>query len=232
MQRVLIAMFIIAVIAMVGVTANRPGLADPAGSGTFTDSRDGRNYKWIKIGNQVWMAENLAYLPSVYPSSCDIETPLKYYVTGYCEGYKKGCTVNDAKASPNYTLYGVLYDREAAQTACPSGWHLPSDAEWTILRNHLGGEIGAGGKMKEAGSSHWRIPNEGSNNSSGFTALPNGYRSSTGSFTQQGSKAWFWSETSAGPAASNYWFVEYYHDYLSVSKISGNCGLSVRCIRN
>jgi uncharacterized protein (TIGR02145 family) len=127
-------------------------------TGEFTDSRDGQVYKWVKIGNQVWMAENLNY-----------ETPNSWWYDNN---------------SANGDIYGRLYTWAAAmngesssnsvpsgvQGVCPDGWHLPSDAEWTVLTDYLGGESVAGGKMKEAGTVHWNSPNTGATNSSGFTA--------------------------------------------------------------
>ncbi len=124
----------------------------------FTDSRDGTHYNAVKIGNQVWMAENLKYLPSVVGPGTGSQTTPYYYVYGY-----DSTVVADAKATSNYTTYGVLYNWPAAmneatssssnpsgvQGACPTGWHLPSDAEWTELTDYLGGTSVAGGKLKE-----------------------------------------------------------------------------------
>ncbi len=123
--------------------------------GTFIDARDGKVYKWVKIGNQIWMTENLAYLPSVgrpaYMEGSSAEP--RYYVWVY-EGDSEGNTsVAAAKQSPYYGIYGVLYNAPAAlggnlssdtspsgiQGACPVGWHVPSDAEW----NQLGRTIDA-----------------------------------------------------------------------------------------
>ena len=100
--------------------------------GSFTDSRDGKVYKTVTIGEQVWMAENLAYLPSVVGPATESYTAPYYYVYGY-----DGTSVATAKATTNYQTYGVLYNWPAALTACPSGWHLPSDAEWTQMKNYL-----------------------------------------------------------------------------------------------
>jgi len=93
-------------------------------TGTFTDARDNHAYKWVRIGDQVWMAENLAYKPS----------------SGNYWAYN-----NDQN---NIAIYGYLYDWKTACNVCPSGWHLPSDAEWTKLRDYLGGYETAGGKLK------------------------------------------------------------------------------------
>jgi uncharacterized protein (TIGR02145 family) len=103
---------------------------------TFIDSRDNHEYKWIKIGKQIWMAENLAYLPEVTDHrSGSLELP-NYYVYDY-----NGTDVNAAKSTLNYSEYGVLYNWEAAMAACPEGWHLPTDTEWKQLEIELGMNI-------------------------------------------------------------------------------------------
>ena len=126
-------------------------------TGTFTDDRDGTVYKTIKIGNQVWMAENLRYLPSVVGQATSSNSEPCYYVYDY-----NGTDVEEAKATTIYTIFGALYNWPAAMDGenssstnpsgvkgvCPTGWHLPSDAEWTQLVEYLGGENVAGGKMK------------------------------------------------------------------------------------
>ena len=86
---------------------------------------DGKVYKVVQIGNQCWMAENLAYLPSVSPPTEGSLIDPYSYVYGY-----EGTDINEAKTTTNYQTYGVLYNWPATLEACPSGWHLPSDAEW------------------------------------------------------------------------------------------------------
>ena len=108
----------------------------------------------------------------VSPSSASSETSPYYYVYGY-----EGTDVTAAQATTNYATYGVLYNWPAVMTEgiCPSGWHIPTDEEFTELTDFLGGD--AGGKMKETGNAHWTGLNiDNSSNSSGFTALPGGYR--------------------------------------------------------
>jgi hypothetical protein len=97
-------------------------------SKVFIDKRDGHEYKWVKIGNQTWMAENLAYLPEV----CPPEEECGYYVYDY-----RGISVQEAGQEQNYNDRGVLYNFKAASTACPPGWHLPTDEEWKILEYFL-----------------------------------------------------------------------------------------------
>jgi len=212
-------------------------------SGTFIDSRDGNEYNWVQIGDQVWMAENLAYLPSVNMVADGSEDAAGsyYYVYGY-----DGTNVADAKATDNYATYGVLYnwtaamDGEASSTTnpsgiqgvCPTGWHLPSDAEWTELTDYLGGTSVAGGKLKETGTTHWASPNTGATNETGFTALPGGGRSSSGNFSYIGYSGYWWSATESN--ANNAWDRLMYCDYSNVTRDGSDkeVGFSVRCVRD
>jgi uncharacterized protein (TIGR02145 family) len=212
-------------------------------SGTFTDSRDGNEYNWAQIGNQVWMAENLAYLPSVNMVADGSEDAAGsyYYVYGY-----NGTNVTDAKATANYNTYGVLYNWPAAmngaassttnpsgvQGVCPTGWHLPSDAEWTELTDYLGGTSVAGGKLKETGTTHWASPNTGATNETGFTALPGGYRYNSGTFSSIGYFGNWWSATEH--SAANAWDRAMITNYSNVLRFNDNkeVGFSVRCVRD
>ena len=212
-------------------------------SGTFIDSRDGNEYNWVQIGDQVWMAENLAYLPSVNMVADGSEDAAGsyYYVYGY-----DGTNVADAKATDNYATYGVLYnwtaamDGEASSTTnpsgiqgvCPAGWHLPSEAEWTELIDYLGGTSVAGGKLKETGTTHWNTPNTGATNETGFTALPGGYRTNYGSFANIGSYGYWWSATEV--SASYAWSRRMHNNYSNGYRDNYNkvVGFSVRCVRD
>jgi len=205
-----------------------PAISNPT-SGSFTDTRDGNTYKTVTIGNQVWMAENLAYLPSVNMVADGSEDAAGsyYYVYGY-----DGTSVAAAKATDNYATYGVLYNYTAACNSCPAGWHLPSDAEWTELTDYLGGESVAGGKLKETGTTHWSSPNAEATNETGFTALPGGYRNLDGTFGDVGYYGIWWSATELG---TNYaWIRDMLYSYGNVFRDVGNkeLGFSVRCVRD
>ncbi len=194
----------------------------------FTDSRDGTHYKAVKIGDQIWMAENLKHLPSVNPSSESSETEAKYYVYFY-----NGSDKAVAKQEPGYKTYGALYNWPAAKQSCPTGWHLPSDAEWTKLTDHLGGENVAGGKLKEKGTTHWDSPNKGATNESGFTALSGGCRRyDSGSFLDRGEAGLWWSSTESSSAKAYERGMGY--DYEGVNRNGRNksSGYSVRCVRD
>ncbi|MDD3132721.1 MAG: fibrobacter succinogenes major paralogous domain-containing protein [Bacteroidales bacterium] len=191
------------------------------------DSRDGNEYETIQIGNQCWMKENLAYLPNVSQPDDGSQTSPFYYVYGY-----EGFSVPEAKTTPNYQTYGVLYNWPAALTACPQGWHLPSDNEWTILTDYLGGESVAGGKMKETGTAHWKSPNTGATNSSGFSALPGGYRDYYGDYSNVGNKGIWWSSAEVPSRAAWSRYVIYYDASMTHYDYYKAHGSSVRCVRD
>ncbi len=207
----------------------------------FTDSRDNAHYKVVKIGNQVWMAENLKYLPSVVGAGTGSKTEAYYYVYGY-----DGTDVAAAKQTNNYKTYGVLYNWTAAmngaassdanpsgvQGVCPTGWHLPSDIEWTKLTNHLGGENVAGGKLKEKETTHWDDPNIGATNESGFTALPGGSRGRNGSFSYVGNIGNWWSSTQFLSSNALGRYLGHYYARVNGNLVTKDNGFSVRCVRD
>ena len=212
-------------------------------TGTFTDARDGNQYNWVKIGDQIWMAENLAYLPGVNMVADGSEDAAGsyYYVYGY-----DGTNVADAKATDNYATYGVLYnwtaamDGEASSTTnpsgiqgvCPAGWHLPSDAEWTELTDYLGGISVAGGKLKETGTTHWASPNTGATNETGFTALPGGGRYDYGAFYEVGDYGDWWSATECDATNACDRSMYYGGSGVTIYCYYKGIGFSVRCVRD
>jgi len=121
-------------------------LYPPLTSGSFTDGRGGifKSYKWVKIGTQTWMAENLAYLPVVSANNSSSTTSNNYYVYGY-----NGINIEIARLLTNYKNYGVLYNFPAAKTACPPGWHLPSYADWEKLAQYISTSLGLNDKVKQ-----------------------------------------------------------------------------------
>jgi uncharacterized protein (TIGR02145 family) len=163
----------------------------------------------------------------VSPSSAGSETSPYYYVYGY-----EGSTVSEAKATTNYETYGVLYNWPAVMTdgICPSGWHIPSDGEFTELTDFLGGEDVAGGKMKEAGYDHWNSPNEGATNSSGWTGLPGGIRSS-GGFIINGYDGHWWSASESGSYSWKRWLFSNNDDVNRYDSYRSS-GFSARCVRD
>lgn len=230
----------------------KPVIEEELITGTFIDSRDNTEYSWVQIGEQIWMAENLKYLPSVVGPGTGSNSEAYCYVYGY-----GGTSISAAKATENYATYGVLYNWTAAmngaessdanpsgvQGICPDGWHLPSDAEWKQLEMYLGmsetdvnstGWRGTveGGKLKEAGTTHWADPNAGANNESGFTALPGGNRGSHGLFYGFRDDGYWWSSTESGTYDA--WYRRLGYDSSSVGRyfVNKSMGFSVRCLRD
>jgi len=194
----------------------------------LTDTRDGKTYSTVLIGAQCWMAQNLNV-------GARINGPQEQTNNSVIEKY---CSWDDGN---NCTVYGGLYQwdeamqystTEGAQGICPTGWHLPTDAEWTTLTAFLGGEAIAGGKMKEAGFAHWSAPNTGATNSSGFTALPGGYRDNLGHFPGLNGDVDFWSSTQTPVTLA--WAREL--DYSNVTVYRGAFirpyAFSVRCMKD
>lgn len=141
----------------------------------------------------------------------------------------------------NIATYGRLYTWHAAsdsRNVCPTGWHVPTDSEWTSLTTYLGGESVAGDKLKEAGTSHWKSPNTGATNSSGFTALPGGYRLPHGTFTGIGISGYWWgSIVENSTINARYRWMYYgnstvYKVYVYSDGFEKTYGLSVRCVKD
>ena len=192
-------------------------------TGTFIDNRDGKTYKWVKIGNQVWMAENLAFTDSGQQITDNTAWENNTSYNGWCY-YDNN--------SSNGTIYGVLYQWEVAKTACPNGWHLPTDDEWTTLINYLGGTDIAGGKMKETGTTHWVSPNTGADNSSGFSALPSGLCYSDGTFNHLYNASFYWSNTEIYSNNVYSYYLYYENTKATRYNYDKSYGFSVRCIRD
>jgi len=205
--------------------------------GTFTDSRDGKVYKTIKIGNQTWLAENLAYLPAVNSSNEASTTEPRYYVYDY-----QGNDLIEAKANSNFQTYGVLYNYEAAKIAPPAGWHLPTDEEWKQLEMFLGmsqeeaddhGNRGTDEGDKLKSTSGWDDNGNG-NNQSGFNALPGGIRDYNGGFSVIGEWGEFWSSTFDSAANTHAWNRYLTNTTIDVGRwgFEKRFGLSVRCVKD
>ncbi len=196
---------------------------------------DGNNYTTVQIGTgksgiQTWMAENLNI-------GVRINGILEQADNGIIEKYCYNDSVN------NCNTYGGLYQwnemmqyviTEGVKGICPSGWHLPNDAEWTALTDFLVGDSIAGGKMKEAGTAHWLSPNYGATNSSGFTALPGGHRyyGGYGHFEGLTQDATFWSSTedsSTGAVARCLFCSHEDVDHCGSDKANGS---SARCVHD
>jgi uncharacterized protein (TIGR02145 family) len=197
----------------------------------LVSDNDGNTYKTIQIGTQTWMAENLK--TTKYNDGTAI--PLVTVNSAWAALTTPGYCWNNNDAATYKATYGALYNCYTVNTGklCPTGWHVPSNAEWTTLTTYLGGESVAGSILKETGTTHWFNSNFGGTNSSGFTALPGGYRLSIGSCNGIGFDGYWWSSTEYSTAYAWKWSM--YHNLASVSRGSYHekqFGFSVRCLRD
>ena len=186
--------------------------------------------KTVKIGNQEWMAENLN--TDRFRNGDPIP-----YVESDAEWKSAGenkqpawCYYNNDPA--NGPQYGKLYNWYAVTDArglCPTGWHIPSDDEWTMLANALGGEKEAGNKMKS--KSGWAEAGNGTN-SSGFSGLPGGYRNYDGTFYGIGKYGYWWSSTEYYTKVARYRLLFYFYGYAGRYDSDKELGFSVRCLRD
>jgi uncharacterized protein (TIGR02145 family) len=130
--------------------------------------------------------------------------------------------------------YGALYNWYSVSRGklCPAGWHVPDDAEWTILTTFLGGESIAGGKLKETGTTYWVDPNGEATNEFSYKALPGGFRYYDGKFFDFGFSCYWWS--SVNSSESKAWFRFIYYEDGSFYRFDNNkkMGLSIRCIKD
>jgi uncharacterized protein (TIGR02145 family) len=190
---------------------------------------DGNIYHAVTIGTQVWMVENLKTTRYNDGSAIPLVTNNSVWEFLETPGY---CWYNDSAVYGN--TYGALYNWYAVSTGklAPTGWHVPSDAEWEVLGTYLGGDLFGGGRLKETGTAHWISPNTGATNSSGFSALPGGFRYNDGAFSSIGYNGRWWSSTATD--ASNSWFRYMFYLYPDVNREASNnaFGFSVRCVRD
>src|SRR5450759_1177427 len=168
----------------------------------------------VTICTQVWMLKNLDVSTyrngDLIPKVTD-PTAWSALTTG------AWCWYNNDSAT-NASTYGKLYNWYAVNDPrglAPTGWHVPSDAEWTTLSTCLGGNAVAGGAMKETGTTHWTSPNTGATNSSGFTGLPGGYRNNDGSFNNVGNFGYWWSSTELN--TTDAWYRNLYYNGGNIS---------------
>ena len=208
---------------------------------TITDNRDGKIYKTIKIGDQWWMAENLAVTQINDTIKMNFVTENKKWSELVSPAYS--WYSNDEET---YKAYGALYNWYAVNTdcLCPTGWHVPTDTEWKELEMFLGlsqseanqkGIRGnnVGGRLKDKGDTFWNSPNVGATNESGFTALPEGHRNwQSGGFIDIGLYGTWWSRTEADSLHA--WRRTLHYNDANIRRFTSHKrdGFSVRCIKN
>ncbi len=194
----------------------------------------GNSYKTVTIGTQQWMAENLKV--SKYSDGTTIPniTDNKQWrnnTTG-AWAYYNNDAANNAKYGKLYNWYAVSKTTNGNKNVCPTGWHVPTDAEWTVLRDYLGGESFAGGKMKEVGTTNWNSPNTDATNTSLFTGLPGGYRAGYGVYDYIGAKGYWWSSTEGSTGYAWGRDLVNYSGIVFINSLLKEYGFSVRCLRD
>jgi len=211
-----------------GLTPYSATTSFAVGASSVTDI-DGNVYDVVQIGTQTWMAENLKTTRfrngDVLPAGL---TPAEWAST-------------EAPANAFYNsdlaleaIYGKLYNWYAAADArglCPTGWHVPTDAEWTVLTDFLGGTAVSGGAMK-LDSPLWFPPNFGATNSSGFTGLPGGFRNSSGAFFNINGSGYFWSSTEFSPSNGRYRRLDFSGTGTTPDNLNKKSGFSVCCLQD
>jgi uncharacterized protein (TIGR02145 family) len=217
------------------------------GMPAFTDPRDGTTYPTVYINEQCWLKENLKYLPEVSPANQGSDRAPHFYVHGY-----DGAETSEAIALANYQNYGVLYNWPAAFNACPNGWHLSSDAEWTdltsyLINNHdhinstnvgnilkscrqVDSPMGGDCDTDEHPRWNYNATNFGTDEF-GFSAFPGGGRQTTSLFQYLGSSGYWWNSTQTSD-------VDAYRRHITLGggvargSTSKMLGYSVRCVRD
>jgi len=220
-------------------------------SGNFVDSRDNKSYKWIKIGTQIWMAENLNYAAS--SGKCYGDGGKVYNL----ETGEVDITLSSSEIQANCNKYGRLYDWTTAMALpsscnssscssmiqskhkgiCPQDWHIPSDAEGDVLANAVGGSLTAGRYLKS--QSGWAdtgnkgtVDNGNGVDAFGFSALPGGNGNAAGNFGYAGNYGTWWSASEYDSNDAHDWRMYYYSEYATWGHDIKGGLVSVRCLHN
>ncbi len=214
---------------VIRVKKEKPTGASPCDGVSCADP-DGNVYPLVSIGNQCWMAENLnttKYNDGVVIPNITDGTQWSSLTTGAWSHYENDDSYED--------VYGKLYNWHAVSTGklCPSGWHVPTDADWKKLTDHLGEFYVAGGKMKSTGTIYWESPNTDATNASGFTGLPGGERSDVaGIFGNLGKFGYWWSSTEIYSTSASMMRLVYTNGGAITGSQEKTFGLSCRCVKD
>ncbi|NLW31928.1 MAG: hypothetical protein GXY77_10785 [Fibrobacter sp.] len=193
------------------------------------DDIENNTYKTIQIGNQTWMAENL----KTTKFNDGTEIPLVEDNNMWSDLFTPGFSWYENDELIHKSIYGALYNWYAVETEkiCPSGWHVPTRGDWSILIDYLGGINVAGVKLMETGNEHWNENNNIATNLSGFTALPGGIRRFDGTFNYKGGYANWWLATSSSASDAWRWYMDY-NTTVYETEHDKRYGFSIRCIKD
>lgn len=222
------------VICTIVISGSACGKDDgPQWAGTVTDIDDNL-YHTVKICDQVWMVENLKV--TRFRNGDDIlwKRHQQWDYDGLT-GEPAYCYYDDD--FHNIDIYGHMYNWNAVNDSrglAPEGWHIPTNEEWGILIECLGGPPVAGGKMKEEGTGHWLAPNVGATNESGFTALPAGHRTFSYSGDESLGEVGGWWSTTQNSEEDGTLMCAIYSGEATVYRflVGLNAGRSVRCVKD
>lgn len=214
----------------------------PADMDSITFKRPVVNIPQVTICTQTWTTKNLAVTAysdgTVIPQVSDPTAWANLTTGAWC--YYNNDVAYNATYGKLYNWYAAagIYDAASLGNStlrkklAPTGYHVPTDTEWTTLTTCLGGESVAGGKMKETGTAHWISPNTDATNSSGFTGLPGGYRNNNGTFNNIGSYGFWWSSTEYATTVAWARDLGYNGGDADRGNSSKRYGFSVRCLRD
>jgi uncharacterized protein (TIGR02145 family) len=195
---------------------------------------ESNTYKTVTIGTQQWMAENLKVSKysdgTVIPNVTD-NTEWQDNTTGAWSNCNNSDSLGEIYGKL-YNWYAVSKTTNGNKNVCPTGWHVPTDVEWTFLTDYLGGLTVAGGKLKEVGTSSWNSPNTDATNTSLFSALPGGGRLNYGFSGDIGDYGYWWSSVEDDTDDARSHLLNYYSGYAHRLNSNKSYGLSVRCLRD
>lgn len=202
-------------------------ITNPGAGVTF----NGYTYSSIVLGNgQEWMAENLRTTTYANGDPIPNVTDINQWIiltTGAWSHYN-----HDSQYENPYGKLYNWYTVADPRNVCPTGWHVPTDAEYTLLFNYLGGEPVAGGKMKSTGTQYWQNPNTAATNESGFSGLPGGDRVHNGGFADISSSGYWWSSSSNDPNSARSFYLVNINMNVTLQITDKRDGFSVRCLRD
>jgi uncharacterized protein (TIGR02145 family) len=200
--------------------------------GTVLD-KEGHLYQTVIIGDQEWMAENL--VTAFYSNGDPIPNVPDAMEWSQLQYNGAWCDYNN---TPSFSkIYGKLYNWHAVadpRNVCPTGWHVPSNNDFIVLTDYLGGPQIAGGKLKETGMDHWKSPNTGATNETGFAFLPSPQRFESGNFVYEFNRdaGFLWTTTSNNRTVGWLWSAGYNSTDMQNFSIDMNRGFPVRCIKD
>ena len=195
----------------------------------FIRDRENNKYRIVRIGNQVWMKDNLRTTHYNNGNTIPLVTDASEWSTLTSPGY----TWYDNGGSDFGALYNyyVVSDTNS-NNVCPLGWHVPTSDDWNTLINYLGGSSAAGGLLKESGLTHWAPPNTAGTNDSGFAGTPGGYRNALGAFFLKNQFGFWWSNEATTSDNARFYSLLYNDALVNINEINKMYGMSVRCVKD